>query len=594
MITSNTIGGVIMVQTKLYQKEVRCELCVIGGGISGFCTAIAAAREGISVVLVHDRPVLGGNASSEIRMSIGGIRDMRYREGGITEELFLENAAHNPYSRYPLWDIVLYNMIVREKNIRLLLNCTCLNAECDQDRITSVDCYMMPSQTWYTIHAKQFADCSGDSILAPLTGAHFRMGSDGKAAFGEATAPDTADHCTMGNSIMMQLERSAYTEPFTEPDWADHFGSDHISLQHGTRDHSFADNYSTNFWWMERGGTKDTISDADEIRHSLLSLALGVYGHLKNEHADTCSDLTINWLGALPGKRESRRYVGPHTLTANDISANRSYPDTVAYGGWPMDDHDPRGFDNNGPGCVCYPVPMPYQIPLRCLYSENIKNLWFAGRNISVSHEALTSTRVSATCALLGQAAGTAAAAAIQKQCDPHEFTQSDVDDIRRTLLLRDCYLPEATIPHGPAMDQIDIMGTAANTALAARGLDDTFCSASSGDTLTYAFPAARYIQSVELYFDSDFERSTCTDRPWMAGSIMNVHSPVEPYRMSLPQTLPKAFEITTPEGFVFTVTDNIHRHVSIPIKGAASAVTFRLLETTGNERIAIHAMELL
>ena len=587
-----------MVQTKLSRKEIHCQLCVIGGGISGFCAAIAAAREGISVVLVHDRPVLGGNASSEIRMSIGGIRDMRYREGGIMEELFLENAAHNPYSRYPLWDIVLYSMIMREKNIRLMLNCTCLDAECEDDRITSVDCYMMPSQTWYTVYADQFADCSGDSILAPLTGAHYRAGRDGKAAFGEATAPDAPDHCTMGNSIMMQLERSKYAEPFTEPDWAEHFTKDHIPLDHWTRDHSFNSGYSTNFWWMERGGTKDTIADADEIRHSLLSLALGVYGHLKNEHPDTCSDLTINWLGALPGKRESRRYVGPHTLTANDISANRSYPDTVAYGGWPMDNHDPRGFDNDGPGNVCYPVPMPYQIPLRCLYSENIHNLWFAGRNISVSHEALTSTRVSATCALLGQAAGTAAAEAIQKKCDPRQFTQSDVDNIRRILLLRDCYLPGATIPHSPAMESLHITGTAEHPTLAARGitraLDESFCTAVAGGMLTYAFPAERYLQSVELYFDSDFERTTCTDRPWMAGSIMNVHSPVEPYPMRLPQTLPKAFEITTPEGFVHTVTNNIHRHVSIPINESASAVTFHLLETTGNERIAIHAMELL
>ena len=586
-----------MIHSGLNRKTLECDFCVIGGGLSGFCAAIAAAREGASVVLVHDRPVLGGNASSEIRMCIGGIRDMRYREGGLMEELFLENAARNPYCRYPFWDIVLYDMVVREPNIRLLLNCTCLNAETEDSVIRSVDCYMMPSQTWYTIRAAQFADCSGDSILAPLTGAEFMAGREGRAAFGEAIAPEEPDNYTLGSSIMMHLERTDCPEPFTEPDWADHFPADSKAMEHRTRNHAFTEGFSTNFWWLERGGTRDTIADADEIRHSLMSLALGVYGHLKNAHADDCRDLTMNWLGALPGKRESRRYIGPVILTSTTITEDTAYPDTVAYGGWPMDNHDPRGFDNDGPGNVCYPVPMPYQIPLRCLYSVNIRNLWFAGRNISVSHEALTSTRVSATCAVLGQAVGTAAAHALKKQLLPGELTRADTDEIRRTLLLRDCYLPEADIPHAPVMDGIEVSGTAENPSLAARGrtrdLGETCCTAAPGDTLTYAFPEKREVHMVELYFDSDFERKTCTDRPWMAGSIMNVHSPVERYRMSLPMTLPKDFDVVTGEGAVFSVRGNIHRHVSIPLAQETGSVTFRLISTTGNPSVSVCGMEL-
>lgn len=587
-----------MIHPSLNRIRLQTDLCVIGGGISGFCAAIAAAREGISVILVHDRPVLGGNASSEIRMSIGGIRDMRYREGGILEELFLKNAAMNPYSRYPLWDVVLYDMIMREKNIKLLLNCSCLNASCENNCIQSVDCYMMPSQTWYTIQAKHFADCSGDSILAPLTGAHFMHGREAKETFGESNAPVTADKYTMGNSILMQLEHTEMPEPFTEPDWADHYVTDDISLQHWTRDHSFSQNYSTNFWWMERGGMQDTITNADEIRHSLYALALGVYGHLKNSHSDTCSNLTLHWLGALPGKRESRRYRGPFVLTSNDITSDRSYPDAVAYGGWPMDNHDPRGFDNPGPGNVCYPVPMPYQIPLRCLYSENIDNLWFAGRNISVSHEALTSTRVSATCALLGQAVGTAAAFATKQQLKPRELSQAHIDEIRQTLLLRDCYLPNTNISHAKVMQNMDISGTCVKPSCAANGktrsIDSAFCSVCAGDTLTYHFHESRRIESVELYFNSDFERKTCTDHLEMAGSIMNVHSPLKEYRMSLPKTLAKSFEITTPEGFSCKINNNIYRHVHVPIRNFATSITFRLLETTGNEAIALYAMELI
>jgi len=546
---------------------------------------------------VHDRPVLGGNASSEIRMSIGGARDMRWREGGLMEEIFLENAAHNPYSRYPLWDIVLYDFIKREPNIKLLLNCTCTDAECSGDTVVSVDCWMMPSQTWYKIRAGHFADCSGDSILAPLTGALYTSGREGKAVFGEENAVDSSDAYTMGNSILMQLEHTEYPESFTEPDWAEHFSADSEPLKHWTRDHSFGDGFSTNFWWMERGGTKDTIGDADEIRDSLLSLALGVYGHIKNDHADKCSDLTINWLGALPGKRESRRYRGAYTLTASDITADRSYPDTIAYGGWPMDNHDPRGFDNDGPGNVCYQVPIPYSIPLRCLYSANVANLWFAGRNISVSHEALTSTRVSATCALLGQAVGEAAAFALRENVLPRDFTTDIVENIKRTLMLRDAYIPGGHIAHADVMNGAVISGGGENPEYAAhgdiRGADGGAWKASAGDALTYTLPEKRYIHTLEIYFDSDFERTTCTDRPWMGGSIMNVHSPVQTYRMSLPRTLADSFEVTTPEGFKSSAAGNIYRHVSVKIECEASSVTFRLIKTTGEQTINIYCAEL-
>lgn len=586
-----------MINDRLSNKEISCGLCVVGGGISGICASIAAAREGVSVVLVHDRPVLGGNASSEIRMSIGGARDMRWREGGLMEEIFLENAAHNPYCRYPLWDIVLYDMIMREPNIKLLLNCSCADAECSDGMIRNVSCWMMPSQTWYKINAAQFIDCSGDSILAPLSGAHYTRGRESAGEYGEKNAVEAADANTMGNSIMMQLERTGCPESFTEPDWAEHFTPDSPELKHPTRDHGFGEGFSTNFWWLERGGTKDTIADADEIRHSLLALALGVYGHLKSSHGAECSNLTLGWLGALPGKRESRRYKGRYTLTAEDIAANRKFSDTVAYGGWPMDNHDPSGFDSEGPGNVCYPVLIPYSIPLRCLYSENVANLWFAGRNISVSHEALTSTRVSATCALLGQAAGTAAAYAVSHGELPGTLDEAMSEAIRRRLLLCDCTLPDTSISHGSVMRGIMVSGEGENPEFAARGLirdiGEGAWKAAAGDSVSYMFPEKRFVSTAELYFDSDFERKTCTDRPEMAGSIMNVHSPVEPYRMSLPRTLADSFEVTTPEGFRYVCSGNIRRHVSVRLNAAASGVTFRLLKTTGEKTIAIYGVEL-
>ncbi|MBQ9746997.1 MAG: FAD-dependent oxidoreductase, partial [Clostridia bacterium] len=179
----------------LQKKILECDLCVIGGGMSGMSAAISAAREGISVVLMHERPVLGGNASSEIRMWICGAHGDNNRETGIIEEIALENMYRNPTKSYAVWDTVLYDFVKREKNITLLLNCTCMDAEIERgafpfgrDRcIRRVTGYQMTPQTFIDVEAKYFADCSGDSVLAPLAGAEFRMGREGRDDHGEPT-----------------------------------------------------------------------------------------------------------------------------------------------------------------------------------------------------------------------------------------------------------------------------------------------------------------------------------------------------------------------------------------------------------------------
>ena len=164
----------------LKRKTIKTDLCVVGGGIAGMCAAIAAAREGIKVVLMHERPVLGGNASSEIRMWVCGAAGENNRETGIIEEIMLENYYRNPTKNYYNWDTVLYDFIIREKNITLLLNCTCMDGEVLKGefadgrniKIKKICGYQMTTQTFYDIEAKFFADCSGDSILAPITGAN--------------------------------------------------------------------------------------------------------------------------------------------------------------------------------------------------------------------------------------------------------------------------------------------------------------------------------------------------------------------------------------------------------------------------------------
>ncbi|MBQ2255833.1 MAG: FAD-dependent oxidoreductase, partial [Clostridia bacterium] len=196
------------------------DLCVVGGGLSGLCCAIAAARHGIKVVLVQDRPVLGGNASSEIRMWVCGANGENNREGGIIEELMLENYYQNPGLKFPIWDSVLYEKAMAEPNLTLLLNSSCLDATMDGERIVSIKAWQSNAETFHTVYATYFTDCSGDSILAPLSGAKYTYGREAKSDFGESIPPDAADKKTMGMSCLFQIRETDHPVKFTPPAWA--------------------------------------------------------------------------------------------------------------------------------------------------------------------------------------------------------------------------------------------------------------------------------------------------------------------------------------------------------------------------------------
>jgi hypothetical protein len=388
------------------------DLCVVGGGLAGTCAAIAAARHGLKVVLMQDRPVLGGNASGEVRMWVCGAHGDNNREGGILEEIELENFYRNTGLNYSVWDSVVYEKAYLQEGLTLLLNTTCQTVQMDGSRIVSVTGWQMTSETYHTVQAKFFADCSGDSILAPLTGAEFRLGRESREEFGEPIAPPKADNKTMGNSCLFQIRETDRPQPFIPPEWAYSFPTDEdIPL----REHDLG----TNYWWIELGGDRDSIHDADELRHELLRIALGVWDHVKNHGDHGADNWVIDWIGFLPAKRESRRYVGDVIINQHDVEAGGKFEDIVAYGGWTMDDHFPAGFAHRGSyPTIHHPAPSPWGIPWRALYSKNIDNLAFAGRNISVTHTALSSSRVMGTCALLGQAVGTGVALAVKDGTD--------------------------------------------------------------------------------------------------------------------------------------------------------------------------------
>ena len=207
------------------------------------------------------------------------------------------------------------------------------------------------------------------------------------------------------------------------------------------------------YWWAEWGGTLDTIKQNETIRDELLAITLGVWNHIKNGPPGTPAEAdpfeaahwALDWIGFLPGKRESRRFLGQHVLTEDDVRQSRAFADAIAYGGWPLDLHPPEGVDaTQEPPCVQYEVPWLYDIPLRCCVSRDIENLMFAGRNISATHVAFSSTRVMATCAAVGQGVGTAAAIAVAAGVAPRDLTSTRNDIVQRIqqrLLHDDAYL---------------------------------------------------------------------------------------------------------------------------------------------------------
>ncbi len=485
----------------------KTQLCVVGGGLAGMSAAIAAARRGTKVVLMQDRPVFGGNASSEVRMWVCGAHGDNNRETGLIEEFALENLYRNPTSNYSIWDSVLYEKVKFEDNITVLLNCTCTELDMDGDRIRQIKGWQMTAETWHTVEADLFADCSGDSILAPLSGAEFRVGREACSEYDESIEPEKADSQTMGLSLLIQARETDGLQTFIPPTWAYVYESD-ADLPH--RGH---DLLRTNFWWIELGGDRDSIHDTEEIRDELLKVAFGVWDHMKNRGDHGADNWTLEWMGFLPGKRESRRYVGDYVLNQNDVRAEGRFDDIAAYGGWTMDDHHPAGINYPGEPTIFHPAPSPFGIPYRSMYSRNIANLFCAGRNISTSHAALSATRVMATCATVGQAVGTAAAVAARDGLTPRGVYEQGVHELQQMLMEDDCYLPftRRTVPKLTA--EAKITAEIGNPENLRSGYDRPIgrslnaWEAPVGTPVTYSFGSLQHVKGIRLVLDSHLNR---------------------------------------------------------------------------------------
>ncbi len=578
----------------------RVDLCVVGGGLAGLCAAVAAARHGADVLLMQDRPMLGGNASSEVRMWVCGARGDNKRETGILEEIMLENLYRNPDRNYSVWDSVLYELAFTQERLTLLLNCSCMDCKTENGRIVSVTGWQTTTQTFHTVEAAIFADCSGDSVLAPLSGALFRYGREGTEEFGEEIAPKTADRKTMGMSCLLQAREETRPSRFIPPKWAYHYTKEDLP-------HRIPDMKSPyeNFWYIELGGESDAIADAETVRGELLKTAYGVWDYVKNapENRRKNRFWRLDWVGMLPGKRESRRCVGDHVMTQQDVQSGGHFDDLVAYGGWSIDDHDPAGFRSPGTPTVYHPAPSPYGIPYRCLYSKNIENLMFAGRNISVTHSALSSTRVMATCAVCGQAVGTAAALAVKEGLSPRGVYETRIRELQRLLADDDCWLPYSAREIPALTKEAALICSAPDAENLRSGVDrpteagENAVTVKKGEPIAYRFSQPQPVTRIRIVFDSDLNRATLPRRKVCREKNVPHNRPLHSPDFYVPKTVVRAFRLEgiTPDGAVCVLaeeTNNYQRLRRFAVNGVFTVIRLIPLETWGAPRCRLFAFE--
>lgn len=428
----------------LFTEKINADLVIVGGGVSGVCCAITAAREGLSVVLAQDRPVLGGNASSEVRLWILGAtshmgNNNRWaREGGVIDEILVENTYRNAEGNPVIFDSILLEKVVEEKNITLLLNTAVYEVIKDKpDRITAVKGYCSQNQTVYTLEAPCFCDASGDGVMAFLSGASFRMGAEAKDEFDEKFAPSKEYGELLGHSMYFYSKDTGRPVQYTPPSFA------LTDIETIPRYKTFnLQDQGCKLWWIEYGGRLDTVKDTENIKWELWRIVYGVWNYIKNSgRFPEAANYTLEWVGTIPGKRESRRFCGDYMLVQQDIVEQRPHDDAVSFGGWSIDLHPADGVFSELPGCNQWHSKGIYTIPYRCLYSKNIENLFLTGRIISASHVAFGSTRVMATSANNAQAVAVAAALAKEHQLLPREVL-GRINELQQRLLKTGQFIP--------------------------------------------------------------------------------------------------------------------------------------------------------
>lgn len=471
------------------RKTEKYDVVVCGGGLAGYCAAVAAARHGAKTCLVQDRPVFGGNSSSEIRVTPHGAAAFHAygRETGIISELLIEERAANHETVFEngwtnsVWDMMMYDLAMRTPNLTFHLNTSIADVRMNGSRrIEAVIGHVANAEVELELQADVFIDCTGDGIVADRAGCEWRMGSEGRDEFGEPHAPPQASGDVMGSSIHFKTKDTGAPAPFVAPDWAEKLDNPDFFYKQGRHPNDIRGGY----WWIEIGVPWHTIHENEDIRHQLTRYALGVWDWIKNKDPNTrelAKNHALDWLGQVPGKRESRRIMGHYLMTEHDPMNRTVFEDEIAYGGWFLDLHTPGGLlapTSEPAGAEGYVETTeyavksycgPYGIPLRSAIAKDVDNLMMAGRNISVTHAALGTVRVMATTALVGQAVGTSAAIALRRGIPVGDVPKVAIREVKQTLLRDGCFLPNSRNE-----DEADLARAASVTASSEELLSDT------------------------------------------------------------------------------------------------------------------------
>lgn len=414
------------------------DFVVTGGGVAGMCAAVSAARLGMKVALIHDRPVLGGNNSSEVRVHLGGrIEIGKYKALGNLLKEFAPTKEGNamPASYYD--DSLKDKIVAAEKNIDLYASCRATGVKKEGDTITSVLAEGIDGKNEWEFSAPLFADCTGDGTIGYWAGADYRVGRESRAEFGEKQAPEKADKLTMGTSIQWYSRKKDQKTSFPPFSYGLEFNDKNAEL------------VTMGEWDWETGMNKDQILEFEQIRDYGLMVVFSNWSYLKNQFQgnakwskDEFAHRELDWVAYIGGKRESRRLMGDYILTEKDLTESREYPDGTAATTWSMDLHYPAP-DNTKKfpekefkSIARHTVIHPYEVPYRCLYSRNVKNLFMAGRNVSVTHCALGTVRVMRTTAMLGEVVGMAASLCKKEKSLPAGIYPAHWD--KMTALMQD------------------------------------------------------------------------------------------------------------------------------------------------------------
>jgi len=403
------------------------DLVVVGGGVAGICAAISAARLGVNVALIQDRPVLGGNNSSEVRVHLGGrIKLNPYPAlGNIVNEIG-PNKGGNAQPKDQYEDAKKLFFVQAEKNISLFLNCRVNEVCVENNTLISVTAEHIETGQKTRFSSPLFADCTGDGTLGVLAGAHFMMGREGRQLYEEPTAPQSGDTMTMGSSVQWYSVKTQNESTFPNINWGLPWNEEKTEA------------ITRGDWNWETGMNLHQVHDFERIRDYGLLVVFSNWSYLKN-HAlvkEKFRHSELTWVAYIAGKRESRRLIGDYILKEQDIVDHHVFPDGTAPTSWTIDLHypDPKNtalFPDREFKSIAKHIPIyTYPIPYRCLYSKNINNLLMAGRNISVTHVALGTVRVMRTTGMMGEVIGMAASVCKKHKAYPRDVYRTHLEEL--------------------------------------------------------------------------------------------------------------------------------------------------------------------